>query len=66
MPSPTAGEVDHILSLAESGRNELDNLQLLCKECHATKTEHEEHSSGTTRFHTLDSQLSPHLMGVFH
>ena len=59
-------EVDHILPLAEGGSNELDNLQLLCLECHSTKTEHEEHSSGSTRFHTLESQLSPHLVEVFH
>ena len=59
-------EVDHIRPLAQGGGNELDNLQLLCLECHATKTEREEQTSGTTNFHTLESQLSPHLVEVFH
>ena len=38
----TAGsEVDHILSKAKGGADDLDNLQLLCKECHKKKTKEE-------------------------
>ena len=59
-------EVDHIKPLGEGGSNDVSNLQLLCCACHASKTEHEERSSGTSAFHTLESQLSPHLQEVFH
>ena len=64
--SPKHREVDHIIPLGEGGGNEVHNLQILCKECHATKTEREENSNGNTHFHTLESQLSPHLVEVFH
>ena len=38
----TAGsEVDHILSKAKGGTDDLNNLQLLCKECHKKKTQEE-------------------------
>ena len=33
-----ATEIDHIIELADGGSNTLDNLQPLCKPCHATKT----------------------------
>lgn len=31
-------EVDHILNVARGGTHDLDNLQTLCADCHATKT----------------------------
>ena len=31
-------EVDHKRPLRDGGRNELDNLQLLCSSCHSRKT----------------------------
>lgn len=31
-------EIDHIVELADGGKNDLDNLQALCVACHATKT----------------------------
>lgn len=38
----TAGsDVDHILSKAKGGTDDLSNLQLLCKECHKKKTQEE-------------------------
>lgn len=33
-----AREVDHIKSKALGGTDDLDNLQSICGECHATKT----------------------------
>ena len=33
-----ATEIDHIIELASGGTNTLDNLQPLCKPCHAIKT----------------------------
>lgn len=29
--------LDHIKPLAEGGRNEIDNMQLLCEDCHVKK-----------------------------
>ena len=38
----TAGsDVDHIKSKAKGGTDDLENLQLLCKECHKKKTQEE-------------------------
>jgi 5-methylcytosine-specific restriction endonuclease McrA len=34
-------EVDHIIPLSEGGPDEISNLQLLCRECHKTKTKWE-------------------------
>ena len=31
-------EVDHIIELAAGGENSLDNLQVLCTQCHKAKT----------------------------
>lgn len=36
-------DVDHAIPLANGGRNTLDNLQALCKECHKTKTINEKY-----------------------
>ena len=33
--------IDHIQALADGGRNHIDNLQILCQECHFTKTKEE-------------------------
>ena len=35
-----AWDIDHILPLALGGTNEPNNLQILCKPCHQTKTHH--------------------------
>lgn len=34
-------EVDHIISDAEGGSNDISNLQTLCKHCHSIKTKNE-------------------------
>lgn len=34
-------ECDHILNKAQGGTDDLDNLQSLCKSCHAKKTQRE-------------------------
>lgn len=31
-------EVDHVIELAAGGENSIENLQVLCKPCHKTKT----------------------------
>ena len=36
-----ATEVDHIVTLDQGGSDSMDNLQSLCKECHAVKTARE-------------------------
>jgi 5-methylcytosine-specific restriction enzyme A len=35
-------EVDHVVPLALGGRDMLDNLQVLCRACHAGKTAHQD------------------------
>lgn len=34
-------EVDHIVNRAQGGTDDIRNLQLLCKDCHKTKTMNE-------------------------
>lgn len=31
-------EVDHVIELASGGEDSIDNLQVLCKQCHKVKT----------------------------
>jgi 5-methylcytosine-specific restriction endonuclease McrA len=35
-----AWDIDHILPLALGGTNATDNLQILCRSCHRSKTSH--------------------------
>ena len=35
---PRLDQVDHIIELADGGTNDDSNLQLLCNECHESKT----------------------------
>lgn len=39
---PSTFECDHVVALWRGGPDELDNLQALCCECHAAKTQLEE------------------------
>lgn len=38
-------DIDHIVPLAFNGKNIIDNLQPLCKNCHKEKTKNEKHNS---------------------
>ena len=38
-------DIDHIIPITFGGKNLIDNLQSLCKECHKEKTKNEKHNS---------------------
>lgn len=38
-------DIDHIVPLAFGGKNTIDNLQPLCKNCHQNKTKNEKHNT---------------------
>ena len=57
-------ELDHIVPLCLGGTNDTANIQALCPECHAEKTQLEERAAH--RSHTLESQFAPHLWEDFH
>jgi hypothetical protein len=40
-------DIDHIIPLAFGGKNIIDNLQPLCKDCHKEKTKSEKHNTKT-------------------
>ncbi len=42
-------DVDHVRSLENGGSNDLDNLQLLCQNCHGAKTPQDRKQAATTR-----------------
>jgi hypothetical protein len=54
-------EYDHIVPLSQGGSNDFDNFQVLCRECHAAKTQ----ETDRTRPHILASQLSVGLREIF-
>ena len=37
-------QIDHIIPLVVGGTNEIDNLQILCKPCHFSKSKSEQES----------------------
>ena len=42
-------EVDHIVSKAQGGSDELENLRLLCRKCHLSKTGRDAHAQSQAR-----------------
>jgi 5-methylcytosine-specific restriction endonuclease McrA len=47
--SGSVWDIDHILSLENGGTNDLDNLQLLCQNCHGAKTPKDRKQAATTK-----------------
>jgi 5-methylcytosine-specific restriction enzyme A len=45
----TVWELDHALSLENGGTNDLDNLRILCRACHAAKTPGDRAKAAKTR-----------------
>ncbi|MFB6347850.1 HNH endonuclease [Moraxella sp. ZJ142] len=45
-------EVDHIINIAQGGSDDMSNLQTLCHDCHAIKTQAESMAGGVHRFFT--------------
>ena len=56
--------IDHIQALANGGNNELDNLQILCKECHFTKTK-EEAEEGWVKVSETESSFNSETSKVY-
>ena len=55
-------EVDHIIPLAQGGRDDPDNLQTLCRSCHMEKTA-QENTKPLTRDEKKWNRLVEHLAG---
>ena len=45
-----ATEVDHIVPKSQDGTDDFENLQAICRPCHATKTKAEAKGEPVTRF----------------
>lgn len=59
-----AFHIDHILALANGGNNDIDNLQILCKECHYVKTK-EEAEEGWVKVSDTESSFNSETSKVF-
>lgn len=46
-------ELDHIINLASGGTDDKDNLQILCRDCHRTKTQNESKVGAGQKFVSL-------------
>ena len=57
-------EADHKQSLAEGGSNGLENFHLVCRQCHARRSDAQALRGGTTQS-SLQSHLSPQLGELF-
>jgi 5-methylcytosine-specific restriction endonuclease McrA len=63
-------DVDHIVPLCQGGTNDASNLRALCQPCHAEET-YKLQQAGTdlsekSKFHTIESHLSPQLYRDLH
>ena len=56
--------IDHILALANGGNNDIDNLQILCKECQYVKTK-DEADEGWVRVSDTESSFNSETSQVF-
>ena len=59
-----AFHIDHIQALANGGSNDIDNLQILCKECHYVKTK-EEAEEGWVKVSETESSFNSETSKVF-
>ena len=59
-----AFHIDHIQALANGGTNDIDNLQILCKECHYVKTK-EEAEEGWVKVSDTESSFNSETSKVF-
>jgi hypothetical protein len=48
-------QIDHIRALANGGNNDIENLQILCRQCHFTKTREEAENGWVKQSDTLSS-----------
>ena len=55
------GHADHITPLGNGGKDELDNMQLLCEPCHHIKTE-TENAVGYSSYLTHSSRFNPYVL----
>lgn len=56
-------DIDHILALKDGGTNHIDNLQVLCKDCHKEKTRFEARKR-SSRVHKEFPVPTPSLEGI--
>ena len=56
--------IDHIIPLACGGTNEPENLQILCKKCHFSKTK-EEHANGYVKLSQTQSSFNHQTLEIF-
>ena len=61
---PNLFQIDHIQALANGGDNSIENLQILCKECHYVKTK-EEAEEGWIRISETESSFNSQTSRVF-
>ena len=58
-------QIDHIKALANGGTNDIENLQILCKECHYTKTK-DEAENGWVKESDTQSSFNSQTDAVFN
>ena len=63
-------EVDHISPLCQNGTNDIKNLRALCQPCHSEETDKLILAglamNDTSKFHTIESHMSPKLLRDLH
>mgnify|MGYP000014564957 CR=1 FL=1 len=71
---PSAYQIDHIKPKSQGGSNELDNLQALCPNCHAMKTQKEPKAPRKPKFdlpqwwptHPVNSEAGRYVLNEKH